>query len=133
MKGRSLAERLRREATPAERRLWSRLRDRRFLNLKFRRQAPVDRFIVDFICVEAKLIVEIDGAQHGSRLAADQRRTEILESMGYLVLRFWNNDVLTNLNGVLELIAFTVKPEALEPPHPARQGAPTSPHRGEED
>ncbi|MGH6734717.1 MAG: endonuclease domain-containing protein, partial [Methyloceanibacter sp.] len=118
MKGRSLAKRLRSQATPAERKLWFRLRDRRFLGLKFRRQAPVDRFIVDFICVDANLIVEVDGGQHGTRTTADRRRTEILESMGYLVLRFWNNDVLTNIDGVLELIAFTVQPQALEPPHP---------------
>ena len=132
MKGRGLAKRLRQHATPAERRLWSRLRDRRFLGLKFRRQAPVDRFVVDFVCIDAKLIIEIDGGQHGSRVAADQRRTKILETMGYLVLRFWNNDVLTNLDGVLELIAFTVQPQALEPPHPARESAPTSPQRGED-
>jgi very-short-patch-repair endonuclease len=101
--------------------MWSRLRDRRFLGLKFKRQVPIDRFVVDFVSTEAKLIVEIDGGQHGERAEADKQRTAVLESMGYLVLRFWNNDVLTNIEGVLELMAFTVQPEGLEPPHP---GAP---------
>jgi len=112
--------------------MWSRLRDRRFLGLKFKRQVPIDRFIVDFACLDAKLVIEIDGGQHGQRIAQDAQRTAILESKGFLVLRFWNNDVLTNIDGVLEFVAATVQPEALEPPHPARQGAPTSPHRGEE-
>ena len=127
----SLARNLRSESTHAERKLWSRLRDRRFLGLKFKRQVPIDQFVVDFACVEAKLIIEVDGGQHDKRSAADRRRTEILESVGYLVLRFWNNDVLKNTDGVLEFIALTIKREALEPPHPARTGAPTSPQRGE--
>jgi len=112
--------------------MWSRLRDRRFLGLKFKRQAPIDRFVVDFLCIDAKLVVEIDGGQHAERADDDQERTNILESMGYLVLRFWNNDVLLNIDGVLDSLAATVQPERLEPPHPAREGAPTSPHRGEE-
>jgi len=107
--------------------MWSRLRDRRLLGLKFKRQVPIDRFVVDFVSADAKLIVEIDGGQHGQRAEADKHPTTVLESLGYLVLRFWNNDVLTNIDGVLELIAFTVQPQALEPPHPARRGAPTSP------
>jgi very-short-patch-repair endonuclease len=108
--------------------MWSRLRDRRFLGLKFKRQVPIDRFVVDFLSTEAKLIVEIDGGQHGERAEADKQRTAVLESMGYLVLRFWNNDVLTNIEGVLELMAFTDQPEVLEPPHPgarARRPLPT--------
>jgi len=112
--------------------MWSRLRDRRFLGLKFKRQVPIDRFVVDFLSTEAKLIVEIGGGQHGERVEADKQRTAVLESMGHLVLRFWNNDVLTNIGGAPELMAFTVQPEGLAPPHPARQGAPTSPHRGED-
>jgi very-short-patch-repair endonuclease len=127
-----LARNLRSEPTAAERKMWSRLRNRRFLDLKFKRQFPIDRFVVDFVCLDAKLIIEVDGGQHGDRVASDANRTEVLESLGYLVLRFWNNDVLTNIDGVLELIAFTVQPEALELPHPARKSVPTSPRRGEE-
>ena len=112
--------------------MWSYLRGRRFLGLKFKRQAPIDRFVVDFICVDANLIIEIDGGQHAERADADRERTKILESMGYLVLRFWNNDVLQNIDGVLESMISTLQPELLEPPHPAREGAPTSPHRGED-
>jgi very-short-patch-repair endonuclease len=111
----SLARNLRSESTHAERKLWSRLRDRRFLGLKFKRQVPIDQFVVDFACVEAKLIIEVDGGQHDKGSAADRGRTEILESVGYLVLRFWNNDVLKNTDGVLEFIALTIKREALEP------------------
>ncbi len=133
LRGRSsLARRLRAEPTRAERIVWSKLRNRRFLGLKFKRQVPIDRFVVDFVSEEAHLIVEIDGGQHGARADADQRRTEILESMGYLVLRFWNNDVLTNIDGVLEFVVATIQPSALEPPHPARLSAPTSPQRGED-
>jgi very-short-patch-repair endonuclease len=91
----SLARNLRSEPTLAERKLWSRLRDRRFLGLKFKRQVPIDQFVVDFASAEAKLIIEVDGGQHDKWRAADGRRTETLESVGYLVLRFWNNDVLT--------------------------------------
>jgi very-short-patch-repair endonuclease len=112
--------------------MWSRLRDRRFLGLKFKRQAHIDRFVVDFVCADAKLIIEVDGGQHGERVAADSERTKALESMGYLVLRFWNNNVLSNVDGVLEFMASTVQLEALEPPHPARMSAPTSPQRGED-
>ncbi|HUU25256.1 MAG TPA: endonuclease domain-containing protein [Methyloceanibacter sp.] len=126
-----LARRLRSEPTRAERKMWSQLRDRRFLGLKFKRQVPIDRFVVDFICVDANLIIEIDGGQHAERADADRERTRILESMGYLVLRFWNNDVLQNIDGVLESMISTLQPERLEPPHPAREGAPTSPRRGE--
>ena len=104
-----LAKRLRRNQTDAERVLWLRLRNRRLNGLKFKRQVPVDRFIVDFCCPEARLIVELDGGQHATRLAEDMGRTRILEAMGYLVLRFWNNDVLQNTDGVLEEILNTVK------------------------
>jgi very-short-patch-repair endonuclease len=125
------ARTFRKEPTHAERKMWSKLRDRRFLGLKFKRQVPIDRFVVDFVSSEAKLIIEVDGGQHSKRSRADSKRTQVLESLGYLVLRFWNNDVLPNIEGVLELIASTVRPEALEPPHPARKSAPTSPQRGE--
>jgi len=112
------AKRLRRQQTDAERILWFRLRGRRLLGWKFKRQVPIDRFIVDLVCADAKLIVELDGSQHAVRTLQDEERTKTLEAMGYLVLRFWNNDVMRNIEGVLEEILNTLNHQALEPPHP---------------
>jgi len=95
--------------------LWFGLRDRRLAGLKFRRQVPIDHYIVDFCCESARLIVEVDGGQHAERSAEDATRTAALEARGYLVLRFWNNDVRQNIDGVLEVIATTSRPV---PPHP---------------
>ena len=103
---RDRARRLRREATEAERKLWSRLRYHQ-MGVKFRRQHPVGNCIVDFISLEAKLVVEIDGGQHdrdADRLA-DARRTQYLEECGFRVLRFWNNEVLSDTDSVLARIA----------------------------
>jgi very-short-patch-repair endonuclease len=113
-----LARKLRRNQTDAARLLWSRLRNRQIANLKFKRQVAIDRYVVDFCCSDARLIVELDGGQHAIRLAEDANRTKALETMGYLVLRFWNNDVTQNLEGVLEEILNTVKQHLPEPPHP---------------
>jgi very-short-patch-repair endonuclease len=112
----NLAKRLRRNQTDAERVLWLRLRGRRLNGLKFKRQMSIDRYIVG--CSEARLIIELDGGQHASRMAEDANRTKILDAMGYLVLRFWNNDVLQNIDGVLEEILSTVQQHRSEPPHP---------------
>ena len=111
------ARRLRHDQTDAERQLWFRVRDRRLEGLKFRRQAPLGQFVVDFCCEDAHLVVEVDGGQHNEN-DRDVLRTKALETMGYLVLRFWNNDVLTNINGVLETIVSTAKQNIPEPPHP---------------
>jgi very-short-patch-repair endonuclease len=113
------ARRLRRDQTDAERVLWFRLRDRRLEGWTFRRQAPVDRFVVDFICADAKVSVELDGGQHAVRIENDVQRTAVLESMGYLVLRFWNNDVLANTEGVLETILDTLNQHAPVPLTPS--------------
>ena len=115
------ARRLRRNQTDAERVLWFRLRDRRLGGWKFRRQFPIDRFVVDFFCADAHLIVELDGGQHALQSRWDEARTKFLESEGYRVLRFWNNDVLTNIDGVLEMIQNAI----LATP------TPTPPHKGE--
>ena len=103
------AKQLRRSQTDAERVLWFRLRDRRLQDLKFKRQVPIDRYVVDFCCSDARLVIELDGGQHATRTVEDMNRTRILEAMGYLVLRFWNNDVLRNLEGVLEEILATLE------------------------
>jgi very-short-patch-repair endonuclease len=102
------ARRLRRDQTDAERALWFRLRDRRLDGLKFRRQMPIKSYVVDFCCESARLIVELDGGQHVERSIEDTKRTADLEAYGYLVLRFWNNDVLSNIDGVLKVIVATV-------------------------
>jgi very-short-patch-repair endonuclease len=102
---RELARRLRRNLTDAERHLWFRLRDRRLFGLKFRRQIPIGPFVADFICWDQSLIVELDGGQHASETVRDDRRTEWLEHHGWRVIRFWNNDVFENTDGVLWRIA----------------------------
>jgi very-short-patch-repair endonuclease len=107
------ARRLRENQTDVENKLWSQLRGRQIGGVKFRRQHPIGPFIVDFCCVERGLVVELDGGQHAERSAADERRTRVLERFGYRVLRFWDNEMLSNLDGVLERIS-----EALEGPHP---------------
>lgn len=103
-KNTQLARNLRKNSTLHERRLWNLLKNRQFFNLKFKRQQPIGNYIVDFICKEAKLIIEIDGGQHNldENILSDQRRTEYLNSLGYKVIRFWNNDIYKNINGVLE-------------------------------
>lgn len=114
MDGRVLrARRLRRDQTEVERLLWSRLRDRRLDGWKFRRQAPIDRFTVDFLCPDAKLVIELDGGQHTAEL--DAKRTRMIEALGYLVIRFWNNDVNDNIEGVLARIIEILRAGA---PHP---------------
>ena len=117
-RNREFARRLRRTQTDAERLLWFRLRDRRLGGWKFKRQVPIDRYVVDFVCADGKLIVEIDGGQHDQHRERDGNRTAALEAMGYLVLRFWNNEVLQNTSGVLETILSTVSQPQADPPHP---------------
>ena len=101
---RTNARRLRREMTDAERLLWAQLRQRQVAGLKFRRQHPLGSFIVDFVCIEARLVIEVDGGQHGEWQPADEARTAWLNSQGYRVLRIWNNEVLQNIDGVREAI-----------------------------
>lgn len=98
------AKLLRKNSTKAETLLWSRLRSRQIEGIKFRRQQPIDSYIVDFVSFEKKLIIELDGGQHASQKQQDQLRDRRLMQEGYTVLRFWNNDVLENINGVLETI-----------------------------
>jgi very-short-patch-repair endonuclease len=102
---RDRARRLRREMTDAERRLWLQLRNRQLAGAKFRRQFPVAGFIVDFCCPERRLVIKVDGGQHAEQRAADGRRTALLARHGYRVLRFWDGEVLTNVEGVLAKIA----------------------------
>ena len=96
------AKRLRRQATDAEKRLWYNLRNRQLGGFKFRKQETIGRCIADFACVECRLIVEADGGQHNDE--ADQERTAYLNDLGWGVVRFWNNDILQQTDGVLEVI-----------------------------
>ncbi|HJS20652.1 MAG TPA: endonuclease domain-containing protein [Anaerolineales bacterium] len=91
---------LRKESTPAERKLWSRIRDDQ-LGVTFRRQHAVGNYIPDFCSPNAKLIVELDGSQHLVQEEYDEERTKYLESLGYRVIRFWNNDVINNMDAVM--------------------------------
>ena len=126
----SRARALRARMPDAERRLWFALRDRRFANFKFRRQVPVGPFIADFVCYTARVVVEVDGGQHADSWT-DERRDRWFAANDFLVLRFWNNDVLSNLEGVLTSILSTLRERT---PHPAgaARGRP-SPARGEGD
>ncbi len=110
------ARRLRRDATDAERLLWQRLRSRQLAGAKFRRQATVGLYIVDFLCVEAKLVVEADGGQHSPE--RDEVRTAWLESRGLRLARFWNHDILQNVDGVLEAILLLLQEKQEPSPNP---------------
>ena len=98
------ARALRRQMTDAEKLMWSKLRGRRFDGVKFKRQKPIAGYIVDFVALDLKVIIEIDGGQHAERIEADAARTRVLEEAGYHVVRFWNHDVLGNIEGVLEAL-----------------------------
>ncbi len=101
---RGRAKALRRDMTNAERCLWFMLRGHRLGRLSFRRQVPIGPFIVDFVCQQRRLIVEIDGGQHAADPTHDRQRDEWLRSKGYRILRFWNTEVLRNRPGVLQTI-----------------------------
>ena len=105
------ARALRERQTDAEALLWSRLRDRQLSNLKFRRQRPIGLYFADFVCLEIGLVIELDGAQHtdGASFDYDQKRSSDMATLGFQTLRFWNNDVLTQTDAVLEKILQTAK------------------------
>src|SRR5712671_1507787 len=106
------ARKLRASQTSAEGRLWQALRNRKLARWKFRRQHPLDRYIVDFVTLEGKLVVEVDGVTHATAAALkrDEERTRVLEALGFLVVRVSNVDVYGNIDGVLEMIDRTLHP-----------------------
>ena len=112
------ARTLRQNRTDAERALWQRLRRKQLDGLRFRQQVPLGPYIVDFLCAKHRLIIEVDGGQHAGA-TVDRTRTAWLEGRGFRVMRFWNNDVLQNLNGVIETILLALRSEGSPPPQPA--------------
>ncbi|MEW6768428.1 MAG: endonuclease domain-containing protein [Pseudomonadota bacterium] len=127
----SHAKALRQSMTDAEQRLWYRLRAHRLKSFKFKRQAPIGKYIVDFICFERRLIIEIDGGQHDGQLS-DAERSHWLSDQGFRIVRFWNNEVLNNTDAVLGQIVDVLNACAVYPsPGTPLRGAPPSPARGE--
>jgi very-short-patch-repair endonuclease len=100
----NLARSLRKRPTDAEKLLWRHLRSKQVYGLKFRRQEAIGRYIVDFVCFEKRLIIELDGGQHAEQQIQDQERDSWFREQGFRTLRFWNNEVLGNIEGVLETI-----------------------------
>ena len=119
------AKELRKNDTDAEARFWHFLRNRRFRGFKFRRQHPIGLYFVDFVCLEKKLVIELDGGQHAEQCAYDERRTNFLESRGYRVIRCWNNHALKDTQVFLEMVR-----RILEDPSPQPSPRSTS-SRGE--
>jgi adenine-specific DNA-methyltransferase len=120
-KAQSRAIELRKSMTDAERRLWQALRLRQMAGYKFHRQCPLGPFIADFACIEAKLVVEVDGGQHAEHVVNDQARSAWLETNGFVVLRFWNDDVLLRMDDVLESIFSTLR-QCTHPNPPPQAG-----------
>jgi len=116
------ARALRNGATDAERKLWQHLRGRQLFDFKFRRQYPIAGYIADFACVEAQLVIELDGGQHLEQVQYDAERSRKLAINGYKVLRFWNDDVLLRTELVLEQICRELQPHPSPPLH-AGEGA----------
>ncbi|ESY61401.1 MULTISPECIES: DUF559 domain-containing protein [Mesorhizobium] len=111
---RKFARSLRRDMTEVEAKLWRELRDRRLDRIKFRRQVPIGKYVADFVCPEARLIIEIDGSQHADSDTDRIRKTE-LEAKGFRILRFWNDDVLKDMNAVCDTIIAYVRDRSLQP------------------
>jgi very-short-patch-repair endonuclease len=109
------AQELRKQQTPTEQILWECLRDRRFLNAKFRRQHNIGQFIADFYCRQAKLVIELDGEIHNSQKIEDANRDDWMQAHGLTVVRFGNSEVLDNLGEVLGVIAEVLEPSPLAP------------------
>jgi very-short-patch-repair endonuclease len=116
-----VARRLRRNSTDVERVLWRALRER-VLPWKFRRQHPIGRRIADFACPAANLVIELDGGQHNEQMPADDQRSAELASHGYRVIRFWNNEIIENIDGVLETICRALEASPTSPSLSAPKG-----------
>jgi len=119
------AKEMRSQQTEAEHRLWQLVRAHRFAGYKFRRQVPLDFYVADFVCFAERLIIELDGGQHQPSSPQEAERSRFLEGQGYRILRFWNNDVMQNIDGVLHVIAEAAPaplPPTPDPSPPLRGG-----------
>ena len=115
------AKELRKQSTDAEELLWSLLRLKQLDGFKFRRQQPIDHFIVNFVCFETRIVIEVDGGQHLTDKDSDTKRGNYLNKQGFRILRFWNHEVLSNVDGVLEVIrASCLHPLPLPPSRKGR-------------
>jgi very-short-patch-repair endonuclease len=115
----NIARNLRKQATKAETLLWGKLKMRQMQGFKFRRQQPIGSYIVDFVIFEKKLVIELDGGQHAMEREKDEKRDAWLKEQGYEVLRFWDNQIFENLDGVLEVIKNKLSSPS---PNPSREG-----------
>ena len=122
----NLARKLRRDATEVEKRLWHLLRSRQ-IGAKFRRQEPLEGYVVDFVSFEHRLVIEIDGGQHADTSDYEERRTRCIEANGFRMLRFWNNEVMENEVGVFERIMTALR--AAPTPSPSHAFGAGSPSR----
>ena len=111
----TVSRQLRKNMTNAEKVLWQKLRLKQLNGYKFRRQCPIGSYIVDFVCFDKKLIIELDGSQHADQVVYDLKRTQWLESQGFEVLRFWNNQVLNEIESVMNLILNVLTPTLVLP------------------
>ena len=118
-----LARKLRQQATDAEKLLWKHLRGGRLAGYKLRRQVVIEPYIVDFVCFEPKLVVEADGGQHMEQMEYDLERTEFLQARGYEVMRFWNHEILTDIECVLEQIQNRLIEAPSPQPSPGGRGS----------
>ena len=101
---------LRKEPTPAERKLWAYLRGDNLQGVNFRRQHALRNYIVDFVSIKRKLVIELDGSQHLEQEVYDTERTKFLQSMGYTVIRFWNHQIMNEMDNVIKAIEFALRP-----------------------
>ena len=111
-RGYELAKNLRKEPTPAERKLWAYLRGDKLNGVYFRRQYAIGDFVTDFCAIKEKLVIELDGGQHLEQEDYDKERTKYLESQGYKVIRFWNSEVMNDMDGVIQAIIIALEPES---------------------
>ena len=121
-KGRNRARLLRKSFTDAELRMWQLLRNRNLQRFKFRRQHPIGPYIADFVCLEQRIVIEVDGSQHAQQAKYDSERAVYLEAAGYRVLRFWDNDVLAHADSVMQSIYNTLSSSPHPDPLPANAG-----------